>query len=306
MTPAERMLYDDLNVDNIEYRPGGTPLTSKGTGTSLMPQSGNPLFRSQIDIEILTAYTAYDIDLDTGTNLFKFVDISSPIEQTPAQIPSNLKNKLMFCLFGNADFQSGYARVKESTPLTNWVYGEPVAVRGKDLSHILPVNVGGIAVESHPFLSRAVNEGIASIGDVVIPMYLQVDVPVVGGTTATMYIAEVVIKCTSVAYATLLAATNSDRFTINMVRYTIPDDTKISQYSNQIVPIRQSLFGKLSSDKVSANIGTNPKNYQNNIVDIGIIKPIDKETSLSCYINYDVEKIVWSLFIETTQKITAK
>lgn len=304
MSPDEKILWEKLNsVDNMELRQGGGIVTSGGVGVGMSAQAGNPLFRSQFDIELLTVYSAYDIDIDSGTNLLTFLDVSNPFSHTAANIPEAIKNRIMAPLFGNADFAAGFARTKELMPLSNWKYGEPVIVKGSSLSHVLPIALSGGNHEAGTFLSRAVQDGFASTGDMILPVYYNTDVPVLGGTTASMWMGEVVIKCTSVAYGTLLAAINSDRFTINMIRYTVEDESKTSQFANQFSIIKQSLFGKLSTDKVSPNMGKFPNQYQKNIVDLGINKAIDKESVIATYINFDTGKITLSIFVATTDKI---
>jgi hypothetical protein len=46
-------------------------------------------------------------------------------------------------------------------------------------------------------------------------------------------------------------------------------------------------------------------NQQTNIIDIPILKGIDKETILTTYANFDVGSFTWSIFIKTQNKLVA-
>jgi hypothetical protein len=167
--------------------------------------------------------------------------------------------------------------------LSGWTYGDPF-VYGKDY----PASYFGA-------LDATAKADLRS-GDLVLTFYKD---------STTNYVAFVIIRCTQVAYSTLLDALNSDMFTLNMIRYIMSDTSSVglAQYNNNVNIMKQSLFGKFDSDFVSPNSFKLPEQQQSGIIDIPLVKGIDKQVALSTFINYDVSTVQWSLFVRSVQKL---
>ncbi|MFA7302014.1 MAG: hypothetical protein WC069_06910, partial [Candidatus Shapirobacteria bacterium] len=136
------------------------------------------------------------------------------------------------------------------------------------------------------------------LGDLVIPFTSALP----GAGTTTLGLA--IVRCSQVAYGTLLDALNSDRFVMNMIRYNIPDTTKVTQYNNNIGLFTLSLFGKADADYVSPNSYKKPEQFQNGFIDLPLKYGVAKQKSIGMYVNYDCDVITWSIFVWTVRKVT--
>jgi hypothetical protein len=277
MNNAERQLLSRLNsnVDSFESyfedESADAPVvTAQPSAGKLGKFKGNPTFSAQFDITVLLKYFTL-----TGGAYTAIL---------PAALNAALKNQLPFYLFGNSDFQSGFANLRKAFPLSTWVHGRPQAW-GKD------------SFTEYGF--DATVTGTLQLGDLVIPFTSAL--PGAGTTTLAL----VIVRCTQVPYATLLNALSSDRFVLNRIRYVIPDTTLTAQYSNNIGIYKQSLFGKLDSDFVSPNSFKLPEQQQTGIIDIPLKKGITKEIAFATYVNYDCTTFTWSVFVWSVRKLGA-
>lgn len=282
-------------VDHIDYGENVSGTQSLGVGMGVRDVARNPKFVSQFDINITPVYSEFAIETDTGTGGEAFTAISQLNEITADDLPAALKNDLPFFIFGNSDFQSGYKNGIQQLPISNWVYGIPKIIKSSRVeSHQVTDADSGVNDMALFVESLAVQNGKAIQGDIVIPLFYK-------GSPYRM--AEIVINCKQVGYSTLLAALSSDRFKINMVRYKIPDVTKTNQYEKNLQLLRQSLFGKITTDFVSPAAYQNPEQFQQGIVDIPLVKGMDKESAILSYLNYDVGEILLSFYVETQDKL---
>jgi|WetSurMetagenome_2_1015567.scaffolds.fasta_scaffold02016_11 hypothetical protein len=280
MTDSEMQLLQKLNsnVDSFESyfedeadRP---VITTSQTKTSVGKSKGNPSYSAQFDVSVFKKY----FTVVTATGVYTAVAASA--------INAGLKNSLPVFLFGQSDFKAGYANLKKIYPVnSNWVAGKPF-IYGAGTSEVTPAM--DVTV-----LAQLIQ------GDMVFPFTSAL--PGAGTTSLAL----VIVRCTQVAYGTLLESLSSDRFVLNMVRYVIPDVTLIAQYSNQIGIFRQSLFGRGTTDYLSPNSSKKPEQQQSGIIDIPLKKGFDKESALGMYTNYDAIELSWSIFVWSVKKMTA-
>ena len=238
-------------------------------------QAGNelPAFDAEFDIQILTKYFT--------------VSAGAYTLRTAAYLLANaatLATVLTFFMFGQADFQGGYKKIKSQFPLQIWAYEAPF-----------------VYGDGYPATSFGILDATAiaqlSIGDMVQPA-----TATVGGVN---YVALVILRCANVAYGTLLAATSSDTFLINRIRYIQNDTTAagLNQYSNAVYWFKQSLFGKFDQDSLTPNSQKGPMQYQAGVIDLFITKQVTKEISFGCNINYDAVNLQWSIFVKSFNKL---
>lgn len=270
--------FDSAFADDTLEAPLVAPSIDNAVG-KLGRSRNKPVFSAQFDLSFIVKY--FDVTAADGT--------------TAAILPAGLlaaaQNSVPGIFFGNSDYASGFTFGQQKLPLTNWSYLR---------SYIYGANEPTVVTEG-PGTAYAFPAAITNVlrkGDLVIELYYDS-----GGATDNK--ALVIHRCQQVGYGTLLASIGSDRFVINQLRYTIPDTTKIAQYSEQIRLLRQSLFGRNQEDFVSPQSFKNPQQQQNGIVDIPLKKGVDKETLLATYLNYDVGQVDWSIFVWKTKKITA-
>jgi len=240
---------------------------------ALMKSKGNPSFEAQFDVNFLIFYTTEVAGVYTL--------------KTPAQVlAAGLNAKFPAFLFGNSDYSGGFAKLRQQYPVLNgWVMGTPF-VYGTQTPH-----------DSFGPTDNTINSQFVT-GDLIIPFTVIAAGPV-------NWSAFVVVRCTQVAYGTLLGALSSDKFIMNMIRYVMADTTAVglAQYSNQIGVFKQTLFGKFDSDYASPNSFKMPENQQTGIIDIPLVKGIDKQIALATYINYDAPNVLWSIFVDSVNKL---
>lgn len=279
MTRAEQQLFQKfMNRANSYERSNadGPGQVVNPAATVLGAQKGNPAFVAQFDIQFLLQY----FTIVDATGVWTASNAAAIVGAVPA-----LGTKLPAFLFGNSDFSSGFAKLRQQFPLNGgWVYSTPF-IYGKD-----EVTVNGHALDASAIAGL-------QLGDLVIPVYYD------GG--ATTYVGFTVVRCTQVGYGALLDALNSDRFAINMIRYILADTTAIglAQYNNNINIVKMSLFGKSENDFVSPNSMKMPEQMQNGIIDIPLEKGVDKQVALATMINYDVVVVQWSVFVNLIDKL---
>lgn len=279
MTQAEKELLRQLetNVDSFEdffeNDDADAPVISKRPlpgSARLSNAKGNPAFSAQFDVTILLKYFTFN------TGAYTAIGASA--------LNAALKNKLPVYIFGQSDFASGFINLRRTFPLTTWIHGRPF-IYGRDIPSELTLD--------------ATVTGTLQLGDLVIPFTSALP----GAGTTTLALA--IVRCTQVAYGTLLNALSSDRFVMNMIRYVIPDITTITQYSNNIGYFTQSLFGKFHGDYTSPNSFKKPEQQQNGLIDIPLKVGIDKQKALAMYVNYDCVELSWSIFVWTVKKVEA-
>jgi hypothetical protein len=270
----QRKLMGGASNFDMYFEHADAPMVPSFTGsqkseTSVMASKGNPAFSAQFDTQIFLKY--YTLTGGTYTNI------------AAASLNAALKNKLPVFLFGHADFASGFSKMQQSYPLVNWTYGIPGIV-GR--SYFTPLA-----------FDATVNADLQN-GDLVFPFTSAL--PGTGTTTLAL----VIVRCTQVAYGSLLESISSDRFVMNMIRYVLPDTTQTAQYSQQLGVYYQSLFGKFDSDTLSPNSYKKPEQLQNGIIDIPLKRGIAKQDALATYINYTCVEIDLSFFVYSVDKLT--
>lgn len=248
------------------------PAAVNPAATRLNPAPGNPTFAAQFDVQFLLKY------FSVAAGVYTSLSAAALLAAQPT-----LATQLPAFLFGNSDYAGGFTKLKALFPLSGWSYGNSF-VYGKDFPNSF---YGALDATAKADLRN---------GDLVQTFYYEAG--------ATDYVAFVIVRCTQVAYATLLDALNSDMFTINMVRYILSDTSAagLDQYNNNINIMKQSLFGKFDSDFVSPNSFKIPEQQQSGIIDIPLVKGVDKQVALSTMIEYDVVNVQWSLFVRSVQK----
>lgn len=279
MTSAEQQMLKALqtNVDSFdsywEDESADAPVISKKPGGVKMGTTkGNPSFAAQFDV---TTYLKF-FTLTGGA--YTLIAASA--------LSATLKTKLPMFLFSYNDYKAGYAKLIQTFPVTVWSYSIPF-IYGKD-------EISSLALDS------TVTAELQA-GDLVIPFTSSL--PGAGTTTLGL----VIVRCTQVAFGTLLESLASDRFVLNQIRYVVPDETatSLAQYAQNIGMFKQSLFGKFDSDYVSPNSNKVPEQQQKNLIDIPLKIPVDKQRGLATYINYDVSYISWSIFVWAVRKLDA-
>lgn len=232
----------------------------------------NPPFQAQFQLQVLPYYFSCAAGVYTKI--------------TAAAVPASGQVALPFFLFGNIDYESGYATLQGQFPIQTWSYNPPV-VYGKTVSP----NAGAFGV-----WDATVTANLRA-GDLVFPY-----TATIGGT---QYLAIKVVRTADVPYASLLQATNSNMFGINMIRYVTNSTSSadLGQFANAILCGDETMFGKFTKDTVNPEGFKNPEQQQDNIIDIDFEFRVSKQKSLASYFNYDAGSIRWQMFVAWADKI---
>ena len=133
-------------------------------------------------------------------------------------------------------------------------------------------------------------------GDLVIPFTSAL--PGAGTTTLGLR----VVRCKETGFGSVLEALVEDTFTLNKIRYNIPDSAQIDQFAEDIGVFDLSLFGKFGSDSLNPNTFKDPDQQQTNIIDIPFGKKFTKNTALSSYLLHTTTQVDLSMYVRTVVK----
>lgn len=274
---SANVLLSRIAKSNFDHAEGDVvvPVVSSGSAQQLAKVGAgmyNPKFTAQIQLRMIKMYFT------------EAAGVYTPI--LPAALGAGLNVSLPFFLFLNLDFSSGYSQLKQKFPQALWVYNAPV-VYGKDLpySSTRPLANGLWDANVTPLLRD---------GDVIIPFTATV--------AGVNYVALTIVRANDIAYASLLDATNSNTFTINLVRFKVATGQE-TQFQNSVVIANETMFGKVTTDPVNPESFQSPQDQQPNILDMDVVIDINKQKGLASAANYDVLSLTWNLFIEKVSKI---
>jgi hypothetical protein len=267
MNKYEKDLLNDLDyVSNLDE-----PLSNIKNEIGYISQIvGNPKFKAEINIQIRHVYL--DLWAAPGNELIPF-----------ALVPAQLQVPLPIYLFGLTDFYGGFARSVLLTP--------PVLPFA--FNPFVPVSIG-IYQYTTAVPGLAVTNNLVSRGDLII--YLE--------DNTGQYACMVYIHCPNISYGTFLNSFVSDFIRVNRIRYfALPN---INQLINPLVFYYQTLFGKIKSDSVDPRTYQTSFEFQNNISDIPISFPIDKNLFINFYCEWDCEIIDLVLFVNKIDPLTLR
>lgn len=183
------------------------------------------------------------------------------------RLTANINQKLPFAIFGANDAQNGYRRIIQDIPT------------GITLES---VKYGTNSTPSLPNALRLTyNDGVNPTDDVEI-------------------------TCDQYPYPAFLQSTLNDIFRLSKMRYSISDAGELSQFSNALVLVESSMFGKSSRNSISVNAYKSPDQFQNVIIDINGNFGIDSETSFVSSINPKAGlEVTISVFVQKFFKFNA-
>lgn len=285
MNTKERLLLKKLAAgsDSLDPVPGGG--TSRSTVGEISQVVGNPAFKAEITLQVFVRYYSQAV-------------VGTPVVAVPA---AGQQTNLPLYLFGNTDEYANYARARQLVPGGGgWTYADMSVIKvGSGRVSYQPLPHAAASVE---YISGTIFNNLAQNGDMLflIPM-----AGFVAGAAATTHTAEILVRCPNVPYSTFLSSLNSDRITLNMIRYVVPA-AAVAQLGQQITFIKQSLFGKTSTDTLDPQTFVTPGTFQPQIADIPITVPIDKNFIAATQIIYTAAvpiQLTWTLTVSTINKL---
>lgn len=264
---AEQLLYSKLQTSKYDE-----PLKNvKNALGSMRFAKGNPLTKTEISIQVQSF----------------FVDnVLNPI--LPAALPVNLQTSLPVYLFGLTDYYAGYLKSTIINPISQgWRFNSALALPSVGIwGHTLNITIAPLVFDIQ-----------LTNGDLVL---LFTDQPLVWNFAAMIR-----IHCNNVAYGTFLNSFVSDLITISVLRSIIPG-ININQFVNPFIISIQSLFGKVASDSIDPRQYILSKDFQQQIVDIPINLPIDKNLILSYQLDIFCQQMSFVLFVQKIEPLTHK
>jgi hypothetical protein len=280
LSSHDRVLMAQIASESDSYGAdhADAPVSVNPSATKLGRAQGNPgSFAAQFDISFVLRWFSV-----SALGVYTSITYATWLAAQPAAAAA----KVSSFVFGNSDFAGGFAKLRAQFPLTAGLSYDNPFIYGQGQEGTI---FGTLDATARAQLV---------VGDLVIPI-----TAVLGGTN---YVIFSIVRCTQVAYGTLLDALNSDMFLMNMLRFIMPDSTapSLNQYQNNISILKQSLFGKFDSDFVSPNSFKMPEQQQANIIDIPLKKGVDKQVALAFNLNQDIPNgtAQWSIFVQSVDK----
>jgi hypothetical protein len=125
------------------------------------------------------------------------------------------------------------------------------------------------------------------------------------------YVCEIIIHCNNIPYGSLLQSLASDMLVINQIRYNVPPPSvatpnTILQFNNPLIFLYQQMLGKMKSDSVDPNMFNTPDDFQNQICDIPVKVPIDRNFGIGSNINFDINNLSFTFFVSKVEPLTLR
>lgn len=287
MTEAEKNLYRKLSgANSLEVLPGSGTSKSTGVNAEISQIVGNPSFKAEITLQVFVRYYSQAV-------------VGTPVAAVPA---AGQQTDLPLYIFGHTDYKAAYANGRQLVPgQAGWTYADMA---------IIPVGTGRVSYQPLPHAAASVEYISGSVfNNLTLPGDLLFLIPMAGfvaGAAATTHTAEIIVRCPNVPYTKLLQALASDLITLNMIRYVVPA-AAVAQLGRQVSLLKQSLFGKTSTDTIDPQTFITPGTFQPQIADIPITVPIDKNFMFATTIMYTAVvpiAFTWTLTVSSINKLT--
>lgn len=264
MKRYERELYEDLRSD--KKRPVSPISNVIESMGSIAQIVGNPLFKAEITLRV---------------NLYYWDNIGG-VFLLPAAIPPANQTGLPVYLFGLTDFHGGFVRSRQLTVLPlPWGWNAIAAP--------------SIGIWNYTIWLNGFWNVVCQDGDYVMLVFNNV--------AGTNILGIVTIHCNNIAYGTFLNSFTSDLITVERMRLFTPI-ANIIQYRNPLTFAYQNLFGKLKTDTVDPYMYQLPGDFQNQIADIPISYPVDKNLMINYLQNFDCQQMEIVLYVKKVEPLT--
>jgi len=263
----ERRLLDHLQATKSVDIPLENIRKSLGAVSHMV---GNPLSKTEITLNVQS---------------FLYTNAGVPI--APAALPAAFQNSIPVYIFGLTDFYGGYLKSQNLIPIRPlWGLVNPL---GQQTAYIY--NYGNILPLGGAF-------------DLLIQPQSG-DMLLFYGNAGLNVNACIRIRCQNVAYGTFLNSFVSDLITIETIRYIVPL-ANINQFINPVIFVYQTLFGKTSSDTIDPRLYITNKDFQQQIADLPINLPIDKNLMIGLQMDVFCPTFSWVLFVKKVEPLTHK
>lgn len=271
MTPEQKFLMMSRrgasSYNHADAPAGVLPVASNNGLVTLHGGPLNPHFIAQIQMNLLKDY--YSVAAGVYTAIL------------PAAVPAALQTSLPVFIFGNIDLAGGFAKIASQYQLGGWTMNRPI------------VYMRDYAADNFSAWTATVTNNLRS-GDLIVPF-----TATSGGTN---YVCTVIVRTTDVAYGSLLAALNSNKFSTNLIRYSVTAGQE-TQFANGITIADLSMFGKFVSDPINPEAFISPLQDQDNRLDMDADMEITKGKTLSLFANYDIRTFRFNIFIYDVAKV---
>jgi hypothetical protein len=270
MKPHERILLNHLESATSQKQ---LLINTKTAMGSLAHMQGNPLTKTEITLNVDT----FIYDINFGALI------------PGIALPANLQTSVPIFIFGLTDYYGGYNKLRILIPPRfGWfrnIVNETIGIFGSSCWIAGGFNPVGFFNNN------------ASSGDMFYSWFDNPNVP--------LYKTFVRIRCQNIAFGTFFNSFVSDLITINTLRLIVPI-ANIIQYSNPLIFGYQTLFGKTSTDNIDPRLYITNTDFQQQICDIPINLPIDKNVMLGFQMNVTCQSESIILFVDKIEPLTHK
>jgi len=264
----ERKLLDHLQATKSADVPLENIRKSLGAVSHMV---GNPLSKTEITLNI---------------SIYFFNNVGAIV--APAALPVVLQTSLPVYFFGLTDYYGGFNKLR----------------------NIIPTNPGWFFITAPPIgfvATGIVNYNAIPMWPAALPFVRPGDLIIqyADNLVGFNWTAMIVIRCQNVAYGTFLNSFVSDLITLDTIRYIVPL-ANINQFINPVIFGYQTLFGKVSSDSIDPRLYITNKDFQQQIADLPINLPIDKNLMIGLQMDIFCPTFSWVLFVKKVEPLTHK
>jgi len=249
-------------------------LLNELSGTTIPEQPLKNVLDNMGELRAVEGNPLFKAEITVNVSLTFWTGAWNPI--APAALPANEQTLIPYTLFGLTDFYGGYSAARLLyPPPAPWLPNQYV-INGH-MGIVFPA-------------------GVPTVPGDMVQAY---DDPV------TNNVALVVIHCTNIAYGTFLNSFVSDLIKINQIRYIVPA-ANINQLQNTLTFAYQTLFGRLKTDSVDPRMYQTPADFQNQIADIPLSFPVDKNLFICNFMEFDCPQVTFVFFVNKVEPLTLR
>jgi len=278
------------------------------------------VYQTRLYNETATSSTANGGGETIGIPMPSAYSLMDTIPLALANIPGFLQNiKFPVPIFGQNDSASGYKVAFEKLPsLPNTILPlgfkvvgnseQPLTIQTSTLGTGTSSSVVSIATINKPYSELNAS---AVKGDLVFTYLASQNL--VNGIINTeqmgynyslpFYLIDIIINCDTITYGSFLNQLISDKLTLNYIRYTLPTELNLAQFGENILLIKNGMFGASIADTLTPLSFKDGKLYEKNIINIPFSKGIDKHNALATTLTPTNDSFTWILFINDFSKL---
>jgi hypothetical protein len=232
-------------------------------------------------------------------------------EMTPDNLEGRLQTKLPVWLFGLSDYYSGFTRAERIVPpLLRDIQLNAILLFQRWIRRPRVLGQFNSAIYGYNCYNQylgipAGNRNPLSVGDMYF--WFSAELP----TFLSGRLALITVHSPDVAYGTFLNSFVSDLITIDRIKIIVPLEgiagaIPPDQFKNPLIFVYQDLFGVTITDTVDPRMFITSRDMQQQICDIPLELPLDKNLMLGFYLDVLCTSMDIVLYVSKVESLTYK